>query len=138
MIFAANRNYSPDLGTRFDAYFAALGMGFGPRHITGRRLAQAVTLDRLPDAGDLEAELEPLLADAADYEDVLTILRRWTNDKPFQAGVHLLLAGPARHAIGECPSSDDLEHAGRMTSGGSGSLLLKSMTLSDDAASGAF
>jgi transposase-like protein len=37
-----------------------------------------------------------------------------------------------------CPSSDDLEHAGRMTSGGSGSLLLKSMPLSDDAASGAF
>jgi hypothetical protein len=38
----------------------------------------------------------------------------------------------------DCPSSDDLEHAGRMTSGGSGSLLLKSMPLSDDAASGAF
>lgn len=46
----ANRNYSPALGSRFDAFFCHLGQGLGPRHLTGRRLAHAVHLDRLPDA----------------------------------------------------------------------------------------
>ena len=56
--------------------------------------------DSLPDATHLEAELAPQLATARDYEDVLTILRRWTNDKRFQAGVHLLLEQPAHAALG--------------------------------------
>ena len=50
MTSPANRNYSPSLGARFDAYFCDLGQGLGPRHITGARLARAVHLDRLPDA----------------------------------------------------------------------------------------
>jgi hypothetical protein len=50
MIRAANRNYSPSLGHRFDAYFCRLGQGLGSGHISGRRLARAVHLDRLPDA----------------------------------------------------------------------------------------
>jgi hypothetical protein len=50
MTSPANRNYSPSLGTRFDAYFCTLGQGIGPRHISGTRLARAVHLDGLPDA----------------------------------------------------------------------------------------
>ncbi len=46
--------------------------------------------DHLPDAADLAAELDEQLGTAADFEDVLTLLRRWTHDKEFQAGVHLL------------------------------------------------
>lgn len=46
----ANLNYSPALGSHFDAYFCHLGQGLGPRHIAGHRLARAVHLDRLPDA----------------------------------------------------------------------------------------
>ena len=38
----------------------------------------------------------------------------------------------------ECPSSDDLEHERVISNGGSGSLGLQSMRLSDDAASGVF
>ena len=50
MISTANRNYSPSLGHRFDAYFCTLGQGLGAKDITGTRLARAVALDRLPDA----------------------------------------------------------------------------------------
>jgi hypothetical protein len=50
MTSPANRNYSPCLGARFDAYFCHLGQGLSPRHLTGTRLARAVHLDRLPDA----------------------------------------------------------------------------------------
>jgi hypothetical protein len=50
MACVANCNYSPSLGTRFDAYFCTLGQGLGPRHLSGHRLAEAVHLDRLPDA----------------------------------------------------------------------------------------
>ena len=46
----ANRNFSPDLGARFDAYFCTLGQGLGAADLSGRRLAHAVHLDRLPDA----------------------------------------------------------------------------------------
>jgi hypothetical protein len=50
MASPANRNYSPALGSRFDAYFCMLGSGLGPRHLSDARLAHAVQLDRLPDA----------------------------------------------------------------------------------------
>ena len=46
--------------------------------------------ERLPSAEALTAELEAQLGTANDYEDVLTLVRRWTNDKRFQAGVHIL------------------------------------------------
>jgi len=46
--------------------------------------------DLLPDAAALAEELDAQLGAAADFEDVLTVLRRWTHDKEFQAGVHLL------------------------------------------------
>ncbi len=47
--------------------------------------------DRLPDAAALAGELDELMATAADYQDVLTIVRRWTNDQRFRAGLHVLL-----------------------------------------------
>ena len=50
MVSTANCNYSPSLGTRFDAYFCTLGQGLGSQHISGHRLARAVHLDGLPDA----------------------------------------------------------------------------------------
>ena len=53
----------------------------------------------LPELVPLEAELASQLAVARDYEDVLNVLRRWTNDKRFQAGVHLLLERPADAAL---------------------------------------
>lgn len=50
MASTANRNFSPDLGARFDAYFCDLGHGLSTRYLRGDRLAHAVSLDRLPDA----------------------------------------------------------------------------------------
>jgi hypothetical protein len=50
MTSIANRNYSPSLGIRFDAYFCTLGQGVGPQHLRGARLKHAVHLDGLPDA----------------------------------------------------------------------------------------
>ena len=47
--------------------------------------------DPPPAAPELEAELQVLLGSVEDYEDVLDVVRRWTNDKRFQAGIHLLL-----------------------------------------------
>ncbi len=47
---AANCNYSPALGSRFDVYFCTLGNGLGPRHLSGARLAHAVHLESLPEA----------------------------------------------------------------------------------------
>lgn len=46
--------------------------------------------DRLPASGRLERSLADLLSTARDYEDRLDIVRRWTNDYRFRAGVHLL------------------------------------------------
>lgn len=46
--------------------------------------------DRLPNDEALSAELDAQLAGTDNYEDVLTTVRRWTNDKRFQAGVHIL------------------------------------------------
>jgi glutamate-ammonia-ligase adenylyltransferase len=44
----------------------------------------------LPDRGGLAAELASLLAGARDFEDMLDLLRRWTNERRFQIGVQLL------------------------------------------------
>lgn len=46
--------------------------------------------DPVPDRPALQADLERLLADARDFEDVLDITRRWTGDRKFQVGVHML------------------------------------------------
>jgi len=46
----ANTNLPPQLGEMFDLYFA--GLGFGPTRsaLRGRRLAEALRLNALPDA----------------------------------------------------------------------------------------
>ena len=64
----------------------------------------------------------------------------WSFHDPRQECTAQIVDGDQVEAVDTsmCPSSDDLEHAGRMTSGGSGSFLFYSMPLSDDAASGAF
>ncbi len=46
--------------------------------------------ERPPPAETLQAELDEQLARAADYQDVLEIVRRWTNDQRFRAGVQVL------------------------------------------------
>jgi len=46
--------------------------------------------DRLPDATVLEPDLVELMDNARDYEDMLGVLRRWSNDQRFRAGVHVL------------------------------------------------
>jgi glutamate-ammonia-ligase adenylyltransferase len=89
--------------------------------------------DSLPDAETLGAELEQQLAGAGDYEDVLTILRRWTNDKRFQAGVHILhdpagsadwgrflsdVAGVALQALQPRVEAQFAERHGRFPGGG--------------------
>ena len=47
-------------------------------------------LDPLPAAEALEPQLELALKEARDFQDVLELSRRWTNDCRFQVGVHLL------------------------------------------------
>ncbi len=46
--------------------------------------------DPLPDRAGLEAEYRRVLAGARDFEDALTLSRRWTNDQRFRAGAHIL------------------------------------------------
>jgi len=46
--------------------------------------------DPLPSAETLERELDEELAQARDFQDVLDLSRRWTNDRRFQVGVHIL------------------------------------------------
>ena len=46
--------------------------------------------DPLPDRAGLEAEYRRILAGARDFEDALTLSRRWTNDQRFRAGAHIL------------------------------------------------
>src|SRR5262249_6057950 len=43
-----------------------------------------------PTRPELEAELGRQLAQAGDLQDVLDIARRWTRDRQFQIGVHVL------------------------------------------------
>jgi glutamate-ammonia-ligase adenylyltransferase len=61
-----------------------------------------------PETDLLAPELEAALAQAGDYQDVLDITRRWTNDRKFQTGVQLLRgttdgdqSGPVLTAVAE-------------------------------------
>jgi glutamate-ammonia-ligase adenylyltransferase len=47
----------------------------------------------LPDQAGLAADLAAQLGGARDYEDLLDLLRRWTNERRFQIGVQLLRRG---------------------------------------------
>ncbi|MSP68217.1 MAG: bifunctional [glutamine synthetase] adenylyltransferase/[glutamine synthetase]-adenylyl-L-tyrosine phosphorylase [Alphaproteobacteria bacterium] len=49
----------------------------------------------LPTAETLRRDLGETLAPARDMQDVLDALRRWTHDRQFQAGVHLLKSSAA-------------------------------------------
>jgi len=46
--------------------------------------------DPLPGRDGLKAEYERVISGARDFEDVLTLSRRWTNDQRFRAGAHIL------------------------------------------------
>ena len=65
---------------------------------------------RLPDRDGLAADLAALLSGARGFEDMLDLLRRWTNERRFQVGVQLLRrtidgneAGVALADIAETP-----------------------------------
>ncbi len=47
-------------------------------------------LDSLPNRAELNGELAVMMAQAPDYEEVLNILRRFTNDNRFRVGVQIL------------------------------------------------
>src|SRR3546814_6155535 len=47
-------------------------------------------MHRLPGPEVLEQELADLLAASDHYEDMLDVVRRWTNDHRFRASVHIL------------------------------------------------
>jgi glutamate-ammonia-ligase adenylyltransferase len=44
----------------------------------------------VPDRAALQDDLQRVLGDARDFQDTLDLARRWTNDRKFQVGVHLL------------------------------------------------
>ncbi len=44
----------------------------------------------LPEREELEPGCAAVVAEARDFEDVLLLVRRWTNDQRFRAGVHIL------------------------------------------------
>ena len=46
--------------------------------------------DMPPGLEDLETELAEALNEARDYQDTLDVIRRWTNDRVFQLGAHML------------------------------------------------
>jgi glutamate-ammonia-ligase adenylyltransferase len=50
---------------------------------------------------ELAGELEVMLAEANDYEDVLELTRRWTNDQKFRVGVQILRGIVGGAAAGE-------------------------------------
>jgi glutamate-ammonia-ligase adenylyltransferase len=50
---------------------------------------------------ELEMELEAILEQANDYEDVLELTRRWTNDQKFRVGVQILRGVVGGAAAGE-------------------------------------
>jgi glutamate-ammonia-ligase adenylyltransferase len=50
---------------------------------------------------ELEMELEAMLEQADDYEDVLELTRRWTNDQKFRVGVQILRGVVGGAAAGE-------------------------------------
>ena len=47
-------------------------------------------LDALPDGATLAASFEETVGEARDFQDVLDLTRRWTNDRKFQVGVNIL------------------------------------------------
>ena len=59
--------------------------------------------DPLPDKVTLSERLDSALATARDFEDVLDITRRWSNEHKFQIGVRVLREAAHSHAAG--PSS---------------------------------
>ena len=46
--------------------------------------------DKSPPLKNLEIELTEVLNEARDYQDTLDVIRRWTNDRIFQLGPHML------------------------------------------------
>ena len=58
-------------------------------------------MEPLSPRGDLETELEAILDQANDYEDVLELTRRWTNDQKFRVGVQILRGVVGGAAAGE-------------------------------------
>ncbi|HEX9792170.1 MAG TPA: bifunctional [glutamine synthetase] adenylyltransferase/[glutamine synthetase]-adenylyl-L-tyrosine phosphorylase [Kiloniellales bacterium] len=60
--------------------------------------------DPIPTREDLATELRQMLAQARDFQDILDLSRRWTNDRRFQVGLHIL-----RHAC-------DIDESGRALS----------------------
>ena len=62
-------------------------------------------MEPLPGTEALADDLGRLLGTTDDYEDVLNVLRRWTNDQRFRAGVHLLRRLATAEAYGRFLSS---------------------------------
>ncbi len=69
--------------------------------------------DRLTELDVLHEELTMALTEAHDFQDILEITRRWTNDRKFQTGVQILqgvtdghAAGPTYTAIAETVIAD--------------------------------
>lgn len=69
--------------------------------------------DQVAEQDVLHRELKTALAEAHDFQDVLDITRRWTNDRKFQTGVQVLqgvadghAAGPTFTAIAETVIAD--------------------------------
>lgn len=58
-------------------------------------------MEPLGPRSELETELEAILVQANDYEDVLELTRRWTNDQKFRAGVQILRGVVGGAAAGE-------------------------------------
>jgi glutamate-ammonia-ligase adenylyltransferase len=58
-------------------------------------------MEPLGPRSELEMELEVILEEANDYEDVLELTRRWTNDQKFRVGVQILRGVVGGAAAGE-------------------------------------
>ena len=58
-------------------------------------------MEPLGPRSELETELEAILVQANDYEDVLELTRRWTNDQKFRVGVQILRGVVGGAAAGE-------------------------------------
>jgi [glutamine synthetase] adenylyltransferase / [glutamine synthetase]-adenylyl-L-tyrosine phosphorylase len=61
--------------------------------------------DALPDAAELAADIAELLGEALDFQDVLDLTRRWSNDRRFQVGIQyfrgMIDAGAAGRALSD-------------------------------------
>ncbi len=58
-------------------------------------------MEPLGNAEELSQELEALLRQANDYEDILELARRWTNDQKFRVGVQVLRGVDGGAAAGQ-------------------------------------